>query len=120
MDSAYEKMEEVSLEQLLEGRERPTTFAGTIAIPIEDDVEELGAEELMPIEESPVAVAVMDEPAPQPVAAAGNGRVEALEAEVADLRDQLETVRRQHRIALEALLDDLGQLTDRVRRLTND
>src|SRR5438477_7181411 len=39
LNSGYEKMEEVSLEQLLEGRERPATMSGTIPVP--DDVAEL-------------------------------------------------------------------------------
>src|SRR5205085_1800190 len=56
LDAGYEKMEEVSLEQLLsEGRERPSTMSGNVAVPIEvDDIEELAAEEMVP-------VAVMDE-----------------------------------------------------------
>jgi len=45
LDSGYEKMEEVSLEQLLEGRERPATMSGTVPIPVAlDEVEELGEE----------------------------------------------------------------------------
>ena len=115
-NSGYERMEEVSLEQLLgEGRERPATMSGNIAVPIEmDEVEELGAEELMPIEEpSPVAVALMDEPAP--VAEAGNAQIEALEMEVRQLQQQLRTAKEQHRTALESLLTDLTDLTERVR-----
>src|SRR5437763_555377 len=65
VDSSYDRMEEVSLEQLLsEGRERPATFSGNVALPVDlDDVEELDAEAMVPIEDSSVAVAVMDEPA---------------------------------------------------------
>src|SRR5258708_1497669 len=57
--AGYEAMEEVSLEQLLsEGRGRPATMADSIPIPVSiDEVEEMGAEELMPQEETPVAVA---------------------------------------------------------------
>src|SRR3954452_1580975 len=62
VDSSYERMEEVSLEQLLsEGRERPSTISGNVAVPVDmDDVEELDADAMMPIEET--AVEVVDEP----------------------------------------------------------
>src|SRR5207248_3643521 len=79
-DSGYEAMEEVSLEQLLEGRERPATMSGALPVPMEaieesmheslhdsmhesmDEVEELGAEEV--VDEPAVAVAFADEPSP--------------------------------------------------------
>jgi signal recognition particle receptor subunit beta len=113
-DEAYEKMEEVSLEQLLsEGRERPMTMAGNVAVPIDvsDEVEELGAEEMVAIDDSPVvATAIMDEPA---TAAAGDGA--GLSARVQELEEQLQTLRRHHRIELEELLRELNSLTDRVR-----
>ncbi|HWS73113.1 MAG TPA: GTPase domain-containing protein [Thermoanaerobaculia bacterium] len=115
-DSGYERMEEVSLEQLLgEGRERPATMSGNIAVPIDmDEVEELGAEEMMPLEESsPVAVALMDEP--EPLAATSSAQVEGLEMEVRQLQQQLRTAKEKHRTALEALLTDLTDLTERVR-----
>ncbi len=112
-DQAYERMEEVSLEQLLEGRERPATFAGNIAVPIEE-VEELAADELVPHEE-PAAVAVMDEPEPALHAAADNGRVLELEEEVMRLRSQLDALRDQNRAALEDVLQQLAMLSDQVR-----
>ncbi len=44
----YEKMEEVSLEQLLSERERPATMSGDVPIPVEiDEVEELAALETL-------------------------------------------------------------------------
>lgn len=103
-DAGYEKAEEVSLEQLLaEGRTRPETFSGTIPVPYVEEVEELGAEEL--VEESPVSVAVMDEPAPEleSVASASSARVEELENEVLSLR-----------AALESIVSELDQLRERV------
>ncbi len=112
-EAGYEKMEEVSLEQLLqEGRERPATFAGNIAIPVEvDEVEELGAEEIV---DEPVAVAVMDEPqTSKKKAASGNA---ALESRVRDLEQQIETLKSQHKSELEAILQQLGDLTARVRQ----
>jgi len=97
--AGYEKAEEVSLEQLLqEGRERPATFAGNIAVPIEDDDEEIGAEHM--VDESSAAVALMEPPARKKVA--GGADVESL--------------RRQHRAELEAILRDLEKLTARVRQ----
>jgi signal recognition particle receptor subunit beta len=111
MDGGYEKMEEVSLEDLLsDGRERPATMSGSVPVPVEE-IEELGAHELMPAEE-PVAVAVLDEPAP---ALAGNSRPATLEKQVAALESQIETMRAQHRAALEDLVRDLGDLVSRVR-----
>ena len=109
--SPYERMEEVSLEQLLsEGRERPMTFAGNVAVPVPlDDVEELGAAEM--VEESPVAVAVEEEPAPAP-AVSGE---EQLQIRVRELEQQIESLRAQHRAELERILSQLSDLTDGIR-----
>jgi len=111
----YEKAEEVSLEQLLsEGRERPATIGGSVPIPIvpmADDVEELGAEEL--VEEAPIAVAIEEEPAPA-VMIGGDGSA-ALEVRVRELEEQIRTIRAQHREQLEQLLNDLNRLTETVR-----
>ncbi len=104
-DADYDKAEEVSLEQLLaEGRSRPETFHGTVAVPIIEEVEELGTEQL--VGESP-AVALMEEPAfaeEQQPAPASDSRTEALEAQVASLRASLQSV-----------LHDLDDLRKRVR-----
>ncbi|HEX8253989.1 MAG TPA: GTPase domain-containing protein [Thermoanaerobaculia bacterium] len=94
----YEKAEEVSLDQLLaEGRTRPSTFSGNVAVPVEE-VEELGAEELL---DTPVAVAVMDEPAP-----AG----QSLQARVTQLEQQLQI----KQTALRTILRELDELRARV------
>ena len=108
MDSSYERMEEVSLESLLsEGRERPATMSGNVPIPVEvDDVEELNAEEMVPIEDSPAVAAVVEKPAA--ASASLEGRVRSLEA-------QLDSIRAEHRAEIEAILRDLGQLTSRLR-----
>ena len=118
--AGYEKAEEVSLEQLLqEGRERPATFAGNIAVPIEvDDVEEIGAEHM--VHDSPVAVALMDEPhaakKKSPAqASAGQGSA-ALEARVRELQQQIDSMKTKHRSELETILRELGDLTTRVRQ----
>jgi signal recognition particle receptor subunit beta len=118
--AGYEKAEEVSLEQLLqEGRERPATFAGNIAVPIEiDDVEEIGAEHM--VDDSPVAVALMDEPhaakKKSPAhTSAGQGSA-ALEARVRELQQQIDSMKTKHRSELETILRELGDLTTRVRQ----
>jgi hypothetical protein len=118
MASGYEKMEEVSLEQLLsEGRERPATLSGNVPIPVYvDEVEELGAEELMP-ESAPLSVAALDEPPPAPMG--GNSRLAVLEKQVAALESQIETMRAQHRATLEDLVHDLGDIVSRVRSRLN-
>jgi signal recognition particle receptor subunit beta len=114
IDSGYEDVQEVSLEQLLEGRERPATMSGAVPVPMEglEDVEELGAEEV--VDEPSVAVAFADEP--ETVAhASGHDRVMALEEEVQELRSKLSIMRDEQRSALEAILRELNDLTERVR-----
>ncbi len=104
LNAGYEKMEEVSLEQLLEGRERPATMSGTVPIPVAvEEVEELGAEELVPLDESPLSVALMDEPAPF-TTVANNGQIAALEKRVHQLEGSLKEI-----------LKTLTDLTNRVR-----
>ena len=111
VEADYDTAEEVSLDQLLaEGRTRPATFSGTVAVPVspgDDEVEELGAEALL---ESPVAVAVMEEPASTVVFA--DTRVAELEAQVASLRQKLEI----KQTALESILRELDDLRARVVR----
>ncbi len=121
----YEAAEEVSLEQLLaEGRSRPT-FSGTVPVPLEE-IEELGAEELV---EVPGSVAVLEqepepavpswepEPARAPVFTAeslseplADPRVSELEAQVATLEQKLQT----QQDVLQAVLQDLDELRQRV------
>jgi signal recognition particle receptor subunit beta len=114
IDSGYEDVQEVSLEQLLEGRERPATMSGAVPVPLDalEDIEELGAEEV--VDEPSVAVAFADEP--ETVAhASGHDRVAALEEEVQQLRSNLIILRDEQRSALEAILRELNDLTERVR-----
>lgn len=110
VEGEYDKAEEVSLEQLLsEGRTRPATFSGNVPLPHADEVEELGAEELV---DAPVAVAVMDE---EPVAAASSvvyadTRVAELEAQIASLQQKV----RIKETALQTILRELDELRARV------
>lgn len=110
-DADYDNAEEVSLDQLLaEGRERPATFAGNVAVPYEE-IEELGADQLVPAEETPVAVTFDD----TQTGGSGNGRVAQLETEVQQLQQRLRSMKDEHRAAMETILRDLGELTARVR-----
>ncbi|HEY2325073.1 MAG TPA: ADP-ribosylation factor-like protein [Thermoanaerobaculia bacterium] len=113
-DSGYEAMEEVSLEQLLEGRERPATLSGAVPVPLEalEEIEDLAPEEV--VEEPALAVAVAEEPATI-VHAGADDRVMALEEEVQQLRSRLTIMRDEQRSALEAILQELNDLTERVR-----
>jgi hypothetical protein len=115
VDSSYDRMEEVSLEQLLEGRERPSTFSGNIAVPVIDDVEELDAAALVPADETEAVVAVLDEPEPLPDTA-GDRRLAILEQQVQSLESRLESLRAQHRLEIEEILCELGVLTARLRQ----
>lgn len=110
--SDYEAAEEVSLEQLLaEGRRRPATFSGDVPLPQADEVEELGAEELV---EAPVAVALMDEPAPAAVYA--DSRVAELEAQLHALQQKLSIRER----TLREVLSELDHLRARVTEQLRD
>lgn len=108
----YDKAEEVSLDELLEGRERPT-FTGAVPVPIvpidDEEIEELGAEELL----SAPPVAVMDEPEPEPLPEP-EPRPEPQSARVAELEAELLRVR----TVLEDVVRQLADLTERVRQLT--
>lgn len=121
LNAGYEKMEEVSLEQLLEGRERPATLSGTIPVPIPDDIEELGAEEMVPLDEHPLSAALMEveeplppftpsAPTPAPVAsAANNGQIEALDQRVRQLEGSLNDVLRTLTDLTSRLKNQIGQ-----------
>ncbi|HEV7487887.1 MAG TPA: GTPase domain-containing protein [Thermoanaerobaculia bacterium] len=101
IDSSYERMEEVSLEQLLsEGRERPATMSGNVPIPIDfEDVEELDAEAMVAVDDEPPA----------------DDRIAVLEQTVTSLQSELDSVREEHRVEIEEVLRDLGEITTRLR-----
>lgn len=111
VESDYDAAEEVSLEQLLaEGRTRPATFAGDVPLPVAEEVEELGAEQLVAVADEPaVAVAVMEEEAPPVVYA--DTRVAELEAQVRSLQQKLGI----KQTALEQILRELDELRARVQ-----
>jgi signal recognition particle receptor subunit beta len=112
----YEKVEEVSLDQLLEGRERPATISGDVAIPVHDDVEPID-EAAMLADELPVAVAI-EEPearrAPAPAARAmpsgGGEAAEALRLEIAGLKADIAALRQDYTELKELLREGFGGL----------
>jgi len=109
----YERMEEVSLEQLLsEGRERPATLHGNVPVPVPlDEVEELGPAEL--VEEAPVAVAV-EEPPPEPAETSPEPMSDD-GTHIHALEQQIESLRAEHRAELERILGQLSDLTNTIR-----
>lgn len=116
--SDYEAAEEVSLEQLLsEGRSRPSTMSGSVAVPDDpaaEEIEELGDDQLVAVAEEPEPIAVevlVDEaPAPRFDGAAGDSRVAQLEQQVAAMQQKLEARQK----ALETILSELDDLRARV------
>lgn len=92
----YDKVEEVSLEELLEGRERPGSLAGEVPIPvvIDDEVEPMDAGQLLP---DTVAVALEDPP----------------ENASGDLRKEIESLRAENK----RLKDGLRRALDELNRL---
>jgi signal recognition particle receptor subunit beta len=91
MTADYDAAEEVSLDQLLEGRERPATFSG-IAVPIPDDhVDEV--EEVDEIDEVPTAEAAdnLDD------------ELSLLRSEIERLKHEKEQLREGLRSAIESL-----------------
>jgi hypothetical protein len=72
-----------------------------------DDVEELGAAEM--VEESPVAIAVEEEPAP---AVSGEAQ---LQIRVRELEQQIESLRAEHRAELDRIVAQLNDLADGIR-----
>jgi signal recognition particle receptor subunit beta len=116
VDSSYDAMEEVSLEQLLaEGRERPTTMSGNVALPVDmNEVEEIDAETMVPIEE---AVDARDTADALPVPAVEtDDRLALLEGQVHSLESQLDSLREEHRVEMEEILRDLEEVSARLRK----
>jgi signal recognition particle receptor subunit beta len=106
--AGYEKVEEISLDQLLEGRERPATISGNVPVPVAfpDDVEPLDEASLLG-EELPVAVALEESPSPP---AAGGANAEALRLEVAALRADLRALREDYKELRDLLRNGFGEL----------
>ena len=95
----YDQVQEVSLEDLLVGRERPLTLSGNVPIPVEIAEEE--PEEVEALDEAQVV-----EIDASPVAASGNGE---LQSEVDRLRDENQLLR-------DAIRRISGELSDLASR----
>jgi signal recognition particle receptor subunit beta len=117
VEADYDAAEEVSLDQLLaEGRTRPETIGGDVAVPIlesdeeaeedEEEVEELGAESLL-IEPPPETAGAQEETAPVVYA---DSRVAELESQIASLEQKLQI----KQTAFESILRELDDLRARV------
>lgn len=124
IDSAYDGMEEVSLEQLLEGRDRPSTISGQIAIPVdltsvseEEEVDHLDVEELVAPPPAPFGIGEDSEVAARepgsPSAGDSDWTMEELQRELVILRDENHRLREER----ELLLDELRQNVANLSRL---
>jgi signal recognition particle receptor subunit beta len=97
---AYEKVEEVSLETLLEGRDRPLTLSGNVPLPVELDEEIAEPIPTAALIEEPELPIAREEPKPRPAAATpftGDDALEAIHSEILSLRREIETVREEQR-----------------------
>jgi signal recognition particle receptor subunit beta len=108
----YEGAEEVSLEQLLaEGRTRPMTISGDVAVPAMDDVEELDAAQLV---DTHVPLSSMSSPSK---ASSTVGSVVFADTRVAELEEQIQLLQQKLQVretALQSILRELDELRDTV------
>jgi signal recognition particle receptor subunit beta len=119
VDESYETVEEVSLEQLLEGRERPATIAGSVPVPVVlDDVEPLPEDSIVPEEAEDVAVAVEEstDETPYPAALATGANYEELINEIAGLKREIAQLRSEHDRFLEKISRAFGEIAELARR----
>jgi len=106
IEQDYDKMEEVSLEQLLEGRDRPSNM-GEMAVPfdvgavaVEEDVDSLHEGEMVSLPESPpFGLGEQSVAAPHE----DSHRIAELEREISVLQDEIARLRSDH----ETLLADV-------------
>lgn len=114
IEQDYDKMEEVSLEQLLEGRDRPSTMGGMAvpfdvgAVALEEEVDSLHEAEMVSPETAPFGLDEQSVAAPRGTAAAvanheDSHRIAELEREVSVLQDEIARLRSDH----ETLLADV-------------
>ena len=104
-ENDYEHMEEVSLEQLLEGRDRPVALQSTEPAPSEAD--QLTEHDLIPDAVS----AFENEPSEQP-----SKRIDELEQQLHDLRTDLSSMRDGSQEVLGKLAQGLADLTELVKK----
>lgn len=110
--TGYEGVEEVSLEQLLEGRERPSTMAGNMKVPeaaADEPVavdEPLGEDDIEHLDEG---LLIPEEAQPEPT------RVESPSAELAELRAEIGELRHEVAQLKETLRNGVAELAKLIR-----
>jgi signal recognition particle receptor subunit beta len=105
-EQSYEKVEEVSLEELLEGRERPATMSGNIAIPVpEEEIESMEEAEMLPLAEA--------EPEPEPLDTSSA-------VSIPDVTPLTDAVSSQELSSLRQEIDELRRDQQRLRQLLTD
>lgn len=107
----YEKVEEVSLESLLESH--PITFSGNVPVPAvgDEDLEPLGTEHI--VDTGAVAVAVEDEPIPYSPSRMSSTFAEESSGELKALRKELADLKKEH----DELISGIRRLTAELTRL---
>lgn len=107
----YEKVEEVSLESLLESH--PITFSGNVPVPSigSEDVEPLGTEHM--VDSGAVALALEEEPLPYAPSKMSSTFAEESGSDVKALRKELAELRRQN----EELVSGVRRLAEELTRL---
>jgi len=113
--TGYEGVEEVSLEQLLEGRERPSTLAGNTRVPEAEPEEEAprldeplggGEDEIEHLDEG---LLIPEEAQPEPTP------IESPSAELAELRAEIGQLREEVAQLKEALRNGVAELGKLIR-----
>ncbi|HUF17548.1 MAG TPA: hypothetical protein VMS12_05840, partial [Thermoanaerobaculia bacterium] len=125
-DEDYDGMEEVSLEQLLEGRDRPLTIGSGAPAGQDEEIDELSDADL--IESAPAEPASEETPESEKPAGGDEQEQESLpeapeigepegtglEAEVLELRAELDSLRTEY----DQLVDSVSALASELARLT--
>ena len=114
-ETDYDRMEEVSLDELLEGRDRPLTLSGNVPLPYgsEDDVEELLSGDLFEDSSSPdLAGNVENDSLPALSDEALGGE---LQQEIEFLHSQIAQLQSEHQETLDTIARTLQELTNLIR-----
>lgn len=107
-DTDYDRMEEVSLDQLLEGRDRPLTLSTPPKTRSEDEeVEELGADDLFLDVPSPGSNELIGETA--------DSLALEMQSEIESLQSQMALLRSEHQEILDTIARTLQDLTNLIR-----
>jgi len=121
IDQGYDQMEEVSLESLLEGRDRPATFSGMTPIPVtfDDEVDHLHEDELIPHHDS-VALALEEEPVPVATARGSKAAPEESRSSSSHRNEEIQQLRKdlaELRTENARLRDGMGRISAELAKL---